>query len=155
MGILGILGSVAKGAVSQMSQQQYQQNRNTKLGGKTVDQWDRTERGIGVLGNLQGNLSNLSGYVGIYKAYYNGELVYIGRAVEYANGGFRKRLTDYVRESDSGRGTGSSSKMHEHRNQIRIGVIVVGDDYEAAQITKKLEVMLIGKYRPKWNVQFK
>lgn len=155
MGILGVLGSIAKSTLANTANEQYKRNRMQTIGGKTVDQWDRTERGIGILDNLQGNLGNLSGYVGIYKAYYNGELVYIGRAVEYANGGFRKRLTDYVRESDSGRGTGSSSKMHEHRNQIRIGVIVVGDDYEAAQITKKLEVMLIGKYRPKWNVQYK
>lgn len=154
MGIFDLIGNGAKKAIVSQMNSFYSQNRNMLLGGRTADQWDNSESNIGILGTLQGNLTNYNSCVGVYKAYYKGKLVYIGRAIELNNGGFRKRLTDYIRESDSARGTGSSSKMNIYKNEISIGIIVVGNDEESIEITKQLEKMLIGKYRPEWNVKF-
>lgn len=154
MGIFDLIGkSVKKAMVSQMNSF-YSQNKNKTMGGRTTDQWDSTEINIGILGTLQGSLTRYNRCVGVYKAYYRGKLVYIGRALELTNGGFRKRLTDYIRESDSARGTGSSSKMNMYKNEINIGIIIVGTDEKAIEITTQLEKMLIGKYRPEWNVEF-
>ena len=154
MGIFDLITRGAKkAAISQMNSF-YMQNKNKKIGGKTADQWDSSEKMIGILGDLQGNLTKYNNCVGIYKAYLNGRLVYIGRAIELNNGGFRKRLTDYIRKSDSARGTSSSSKMYMNKDKIQIKIIVVGCNTEAIEITKSLEKMLIGKYRPAWNVEF-
>lgn len=106
-----------------------------------------------MLRNVQGNISYLNKSVGLYRAKLNGEVVYIGRAIE-CRGGLRKRLTDYVRSSDSSRGTNSSNNMNLHKDRLHIDVLIVGEDEEAAMATRKLEVMMIGKYRPKWNKQF-
>lgn len=151
MGIFKFLGKTSQKI---LTSQMYAQNRNKKIGGKTLDKWDSCEKKIGILGTLQGELSDYNSCVGIYKAYYKGEVVYIGRAIELNNGGFRKRLTDYIRKSDSARGTNSSSKMNKYKDEIKIGIIIVGNNDEAIQITKQLEKMLIGKYKPEWNVEF-
>lgn len=129
-------------------------NANTLIGGKTLDQWDRCWKSVGMLRNVQGNISYLNKSVGLYRAKLNGEVVYIGRAIEYNNGGLRKRLTDYVRSSESSRGTNSSNNMNTYKDNLYIEVLIVGEDEEAAMATRKLEVMMIGKYRPKWNKQF-
>ncbi len=132
----------------------YSANKSKRMGGKTVDQWDREWQSIGMLRDVQGNIGHLNHYVGLYRAKLNGKVVYIGRAVEYNNGGLRKRLTDYVRRSESSRGTNSSHNMNTYKDQLYIEVLLIGTDEEAAQITKALEPMLIGKYRPNWNKQF-
>lgn len=108
---------------------------------------------LGKLGDLQGNLSKYNKSVGIYKAYLNDELVYIGRAIEADNGGFRKRLTDYIRESASARGTNSSSNMFKYKGQLDIKIIPLGGK-EAVDATKTVEEILIKHYKPKWNVEF-
>lgn len=129
-------------------------NANTSIGGKTLNQWDREWRSIGMLRNVQGNISYLNKSVGLYRAKSNGKVVYIGRAIEYNNGGLRKRLTDYVRSSESSRGTNSSNNMNTYKENLYIDVLIVGENEEAANITRKLEIMMIGKYRPQWNKQF-
>lgn len=154
MGIFDLISKGAQKAIASTMKNAYQQNRDKKIGGKTVDQWDSSETHIGTLGTLQGNLSNYNNCVGIYKAYHRGKLVYIGRAIELNNGGFRKRLTDYIRESNSARGTSSSSKMYQYRNEIDIRIIIVGYNDNAIEITRQLEKLLIGKHSPSWNVEF-
>lgn len=129
-------------------------NANTPIGGKILNQWDREWRSIGMLRNVQGNISYLNKSVGLYRAKLNGKVVYIGRAIEYNNGGLRKRLTDYVRSSESSRGTNSSNNMNTYKDNLYIDVLIVGENEEAANLTRKLEIMMIGKYRPQWNKQF-
>ena len=51
-------------------------------------------------------MANLTPYnhcVGLYRHVINGKTMYVGRAIELHNGGFRKRLSDYCRESNSAR----------------------------------------------------
>ena len=106
---------------------------------------------IGTLDNIQDN--NLRQQVGIYKAVLKGKIVYIGRAVEYNNGGLKKRLADYTRKSDSGRRHQSGQLMHENASQLKIYVMVTGSGHEAADRAKKLEKEMIDKYNPPWNIQ--
>lgn len=125
------------------------------IAGYTVDQWDRRWVSLGTLSNL--TLDDLRPYnhsVGLYKAEINGKIYYIGRAIEYYNGGFRKRLRDYVRDSDSARTHKSGGKMNENAHRIRISILVVGNTESDVETTKQLEKALIMKYTPEWNVQF-
>ena len=125
------------------------------LGDKTVEQWESTILNLGILSDLQGNLKEYNRYVGVYMAYLDDKLVYIGSATENLNGGFRKRLTDYVRDSDSGRTTESGRLMYEHRANININIIKTGSDVGAIAVALGLEVMLINKYDPEWNIRDK
>lgn len=84
------------------------ENGDVTFGGLTLSQWDSRWIYLGTLSSL--SLENLQTYnksIGLYKAEMNGEITYLGRAIEYNNGGFRKRLRDYVRNSDSARTHGS------------------------------------------------
>ncbi|MGE6415318.1 hypothetical protein ACQKDD_14235 [Planococcus kocurii] len=122
--------------------------------GSTVSQWNSRWISLGMLSSL--SLENLSQYnkkIGLYKAEMNGQVVYLGRAIEYANGGFRKRLRDYVRESDSARTHGSGKKMHENANAIRLSILVVGDSQEDVDTVKALEKAMINHLDVRWNVQ--
>ena len=142
---------VASESLENAKKQQYQQTANsgTTIGGKTVQQWDREWRSIGTLASL--SLTPYNKSVGLYRAKLGGRVVYIGRAIEWNNGGFRKRLSDYTRDSSSARKHVSGQKMYEHRNELTIDLLIVGTDAEAAQVTAKLEGVMVGKYNPEWN----
>ncbi|TLS54093.1 hypothetical protein FE782_01750 [Paenibacillus antri] len=128
----------------------------TLIGGLSVDQWDSRWQRLGILGSL--TLSDLSRYnqsIGLYKAELGGKTVYIGRAVEYNNGGFRKRLRDYLRSSDSGRTHTSGGKMNQYADRITLSILVVGTSEKEVGLVKELEVAMIMKHGPAWNVQFR
>jgi hypothetical protein len=122
--------------------------------GQTISQWDGKWIRLGTLSSL--TLEHLTPYnkhIGLYKAEMNGKVAYLGKAVEYSNGGFRKRLRDYVRGSDSARTHGSGKKMNEHVNSLTISILLVGNSAEDVETVVALEKAMIGRYEPGWNVQ--
>jgi hypothetical protein len=108
--------NVASDVVSQSQKSAYQKSNQSdrKISCKTFKEWDREWRSVGILSQLI--LSPYNRYVGLYRAWLGSELVYIGRAIEWNNGGFRKRLSDYTRNSDNARTHGSGQKMHQYRD---------------------------------------
>lgn len=146
------LGNAMQNAAEKSNERNYQQNKDQKFGNKSISEWDREWRSIGILSDAE--LTQFNKSVGLYKALLNGRVVYIGRAVEFSNGGFRKRLSDYRRQSDSARTHGSGQKMNEHNSKVEIELLEIGGDFAAAELTKQLEKIFIGKYRPEWNKQF-
>jgi hypothetical protein len=66
----------------------------------------------------------------------NEEVVYIGRAIELFNGGFRKRLADYRRNSESARKHASGQKMFNNREHLEIDILVTGVNTEAIEVAK-------------------
>ena len=119
------------------------------VGGKTIREWENSWQYAGRLSSM--DLSPYSSYVGLYKAELNGRVMYVGRAIEYSNGGIRKRLSDYTRDSDSARKHTSGRLMHANAADLEIYLLLVGHDEEAAAATRKLERYFIGKYSPEWN----
>lgn len=112
------------------------------------------------IGNLNdayknGKLRLYSKYVGLYMHKIENEIMYIGRAIEYNNGGFRKRLSDYCRDSDSARKHPSGQMIYKHRDEITTYLLIVGSDEEAKQKTIQLEKEYIGRYNPPWNDKLK
>lgn len=124
---------------------------NEVVAGKALSQWDREWISIGKL--VSADLSPYNRKVGLYKHVVNGKIMYIGRAIEYDNGGFRKRLSDYRRESDSARKHSSGQTINNNLNDIETYILVVGSTRDAAEKTKELEVKFIEHYHPEWNVQ--
>jgi len=130
---------------------QYEKHKNSLIGGKSFPEWEAQWQSIGTLNSA--DLTPLNKYVGLYRAILDGEIVYIGRAIEYNNGGLRKRLSDYTRDSSSARKHSSGQKMYSHRDQLHMEVNITGDSEEGATTANKLEVLFIGKYKPRWNVK--
>jgi hypothetical protein len=153
--------AVIEEGMKQQSKQMRNGSRNSAtgrmevptVGGRTFREWESKWQYVGCLDSI--DLSPYSSYVGLYKAELGGKVMYVGRAVEYSNGGIRKRLSDYTRESDSARKHTSGRLMHAHAADLEIYVLLVGRDEEAAEATRKLERYFIGKYSPEWNKMLK
>ncbi|NLH92731.1 MAG: hypothetical protein GX466_00690 [Candidatus Cloacimonetes bacterium] len=153
--------AVIEEGMKQQSKQMRNGSRNSAtgrmevptVGGRTFREWESKWQYVGYLDSI--DLSPYSSYVGLYKAELDGKVMYVGRAVEYSNGGIRKRLSDYTRESDSARKHTSGRLMHAHAADLEIYVLLVGRDEEATEATRKLERYFIGKYSPEWNKMLK
>ena len=126
--------------------------RGGTFGGKTVSEWDCEWQCIGKLKDA--NLTPYNSCVGLYRHVVNGTTKYVGRAIELNNGGFRKRLSDYRRESNSARKHASGRTIYENLDRIETYILVVGNTQEAVEITKKLEGEFVRRYNPEWNKQF-
>ena len=127
-------------------------NGEILYGDKSIKEWERNWKSIGYLKDA--DLTPYNKCVGLYRHKINGEVKYIGRAIELNNGGFRKRLSDYRRESDSARQHISGRTIHDHLNEIVTYVLIVGYTYEAVIETKRLEGQFIAYYDyPEWNKQ--
>jgi len=164
MGFFDTLAKVGSSMVEQAQKQQARQMKeyskkaakegtDPKFGGKTLREWEGSWEYLGTLSSV--NLSHLSSSVGLYRAKLGGKVVYIGRAVEYSNGGLRKRLSDYTRDSDSARKHKSGQLMNQHSSELSIDVLITGSDSGAVSIAKKLEQYFIGSSSPEWNKMFK
>jgi len=122
-------------------------------GNKSLHEWDREWKSIGYL-----KFAHLTPYnksVGLYRHKIGNKVMYVGRAIELHNGGFRKRLSDYRRDSDSARKHKSGQLINEHLDQITTDIMIVGNTEEAVQLTNILEDQFIAKYNPPWNKQKK
>ncbi|HIJ32004.1 MAG TPA: hypothetical protein HPP89_11035 [Gammaproteobacteria bacterium] len=110
---------------------------------------------LGGLTETSTDFSDYSNDIGVYRAILNGEVVYIGKATELTNGGFRKRLRDYTRTSSSARNYPAGELMHRHKNEILIEIFVFDRSLESIPHIEVLEVQLIKKIQPIWNSQEK
>jgi len=155
------LGSISK-AVAKNVYEEIQKEQLKKTGsnpGPSRNDSARSNRPRSLAWRYIGTLDNvddrdLRHLVGIYKAVLKGEIVYIGRAVEFSNGGLKKRLADYTRESDSGRKHKSGQLMHQNASDLKMYIMVTGSDSEASDKARELEIELINRYQPAWNVKY-
>jgi excinuclease UvrABC nuclease subunit len=77
---------------------------------------------LGLLTETSTDFSIYSKDIGVYRAILNDEIVYIGKATELENGGFRKRLRDYTRSSASARKYPAGELMYSNRNNVYIEI---------------------------------
>jgi len=118
---------------------------------------------LGVLSDIvsNGTLTSYSTTIGLYRASLHGQCVYIGKVTEVNNGGFKKRLRDYTRESCSARNYNSGMLMFKHKRDIEIEVLVFPMAGELpshdlrTETTSQIEDMkkkLVDELSPLWNV---
>lgn len=119
-----------------------------EIGGRCLCEWARRWQPLGVLQDVAG-IAPCD--VGLYRAKLQGRIVYVGKAIEYKNRGLRKRLSDYVRESDSGRKNKAGQYLHEHAHVLKIDILITGTDLRAAESARRLEHGFIFVHQPDWN----
>ncbi len=152
MDLLDIAKKVADGLISEVVSKSSFSNISVGKSGKTVEQWDKEWICIGPLKTA--NLTPYNHCVGLYRHVVNGRTMYVGRAIELYNGGFRKRLSDYRRQSNSARKHLSGRTINEHLDEIITYILIVGDTEEAVLETKRLEGQFIAYYGySEWNKQ--
>lgn len=123
----------------------------TVVAGKPLSEW--MEQFVIVPGVFASPQEHLKGKAGLYIAVLDGQIVYIGRAVELGNNGLHKRLADFWREGDSGRKHYAGRMIHEHRDRPELRVLVTGDDARAVGLAKLLRAPLIAWHKPIWNIR--
>ena len=104
---------------------------------------------IGKLDESDCDFADYNNCIGVYKATLNNDLVYIGKATEINNGGFRKRLRDYTRENDGARNYPGGRNMFSNKEYIIISIKITDTAEKAAE----LERNLIDRLNPTWNQQ--
>lgn len=106
---------------------------------------------LGLLTETSADFSTYSKGIGVYRAVLNDEVVYIGKATELKNGGFRKRLRDYTRSSSSARNYPAAELMYSNRNSLQIEIVVFNRTVESIPDIEALETQLIREMKPIWN----
>ncbi len=121
-----------------------------KIGGKPLAEWNTEWTALE--GGLRVPHPELRGKIGLFRTVVNNTVTYLGCATEGKGRGLRKRLADFVRPSDNGRRHHAGKLIHEHRDQVRVEVLIVGEDYRASIIAMQLKNALLAQGRPAWNV---
>jgi len=121
-----------------------------KIGGKPLAEWDAEWTALE--GGLRVPHPELRGKIGLFRTVLDNTVTYLGCATEAKGRGLRKRLADFVRPSDNGRRHHAGKLIHKHRQQIRVEVLVVGEDYRASILALQLKNAFLAQDRPVWNV---
>ena len=104
---------------------------------------------LGVLGDV--TLTELSAFthsIGLYVMTLGVVPVYIGRAIEFNNGGLRKRIRDYQRGVNT---HSSGTFIQEHLDELKLYVIELGHTGEDVDCVKEAEESLISNIYTKLN----
>lgn len=77
--------------------------------------------------------------IGLYRLSQNGATKYIGRAIEENNGGFRKRISDYRRESHSARKHNFGKLINQNMSNLDLEIMPLGNTRADREKVKKVE----------------
>ena len=108
---------------------------------------------LGVLGEVK--LEDLKAFnhsIGIYIMTLGVLPVYIGRAIEFNNGGLRKRLRDYIRKGNSSRKHTSGKLINSYKDELNLYVIELGHTEEDVAFVKYVESSMIENIFTRFNV---
>jgi len=106
---------------------------------------------LGLLTETTTDFAAYSKDIGVYRAILDDEIVYIGKATELENGGFRKRLRDYTRSSTSARNYQAGQLMYANRDNIKIEIVLFSRSWDSVPQIEALEAKLIREIKPIWN----
>lgn len=107
---------------------------------------------IGALKSFEVVKDKAPNKIGVYIMHHNGEVKYIGRAIEDRPGqstkGLRKRLQEHWRGSHTGK-----SELHTYRNELMVKIITC----DSVQEAKETEARLIRQHdtvNNGWNLRY-
>lgn len=118
-------------------------------GEKTLPEWDRLW--VRVPNGLKDYQPKLRHRLGLIRATLNGRVMYIGTGVD-RDGGIAKRLSDFIRDSPSGRNHYAGQMIYENRDILQIDVIYTGKGFNGQNLAEALKAPMIRHHRPEWNV---
>lgn len=118
------------------------------IGGRPIEAWDREWKAVdGGLKDYQPQLRHLAG---LYRASLGGRVMAIGTGTD-KDGGLAKRLSDFRRDSQSGRDHYAGKLIHEHLDGLVVEVLITGSDPQAREVARQLKTPMIGLHAPAWT----
>lgn len=125
---------------------------NPIIGSKTLNSWEKQWLNVGFLNST--NVDHLKSVIGVFAIIdkKTKEIYAVGAGTEFNNGGLKKRLMDFIRQSDSARSHYMGKKINKHLNKIEVLVIKTGNSINDVVKTYDLRNALIKKYNPIWNL---
>ncbi|MBA3510456.1 hypothetical protein [Sphingomonas sp.] len=124
------------------------------VGEKTVALWDKEWRHVE--GGYKVYHADLRHKVGLHRAVLGSVIMYIGKASEFrrGGGGLAKRLSDFRRDSSSGREHHGGGRIFEHIDVLALEVLHTGSGSEGSDIAEKLRDPMIELHGvPAWNAE--
>lgn len=118
-------------------------------GEKTLPEWDRLW--VRVPNGLKEYQPKLRHKLGLIRATLNGRVMYIGTGCDLG-GGIAKRLSDFIRDSPSGRNHYAAQKINENRDILDVDVIYTGKSFDGQELARALKTPMIHLHDPEWNV---
>ena len=104
---------------------------------------------VGILGGVSlEKLSSFTHSIGLYIMTFYGVPVYIGRAIEFNNGGLRKRIRDYQRGANT---HSSGTWIQEHLDELHLYVLELGHTGEDVDFVIDAEETMISSIYTKLN----
>ena len=87
--------------------------------------------------------------VGLIKFIYKNQIIHLGKAIEFENGGIKKRIIDFKRDSNSARESCKGAFIYNHQKDIEIETLIAGNDTNAIKNIKILKNLFLIYYNPK------
>ena len=114
----------------------------------SINDLDRKWQKIGILSAIEGEVLRMwRDRIGLFKAVYDGRIVYIGMARERERGGIGKRICDFLRSSKSARSHPAGEKLYGNSARVEIW----GLEIKKRSDILKLRAAFIKHYIPEWN----
>ena len=121
-----------------------------RIDGKTIEEWDRAWKPVD--SGLKEYQPKLRRAVGLVRYLEAGRIMFIGTGTD-KSGGIAKRLSDFIRDGDSGRRHYAGQLIYEHRHILRAEVLITGHGLAAQENGRDLKTPMVRLHQPPWNAR--
>ena len=112
-----------------------------------IDELEKHWIDVGLLSSFDESRERQYNDIGLFKAMYEGSVVFIGMAREIKNGGLGKRIRDFTRDTESARSHPAGKLLHSKMTEVRIYILTIPDRESICKIRRSF----ITRYNPLWN----
>ncbi len=109
--------------------------------------WDNNWLSLGKLKDLNCANNSQSNGVGIIRLLFNGNVVYLVRAIDLNSGGLFTKLNDLQKLKINKR---LKVYIEQHIDDIYVDILCTGNDANAVDMGRCLEKIFLEKYKPSW-----
>jgi len=95
---------------------------------------------------------NLRGKSGLYRAICHGETVVIGKPSGKGGSDLKRRISDFIRPSSSGRNYDAGEFLNANHNTLQLMVLVTGTGRSARELAAALKGPMLELHMPRRNV---
>lgn len=118
-------------------------------GDKTLSEWDQDWERVPT--GLKAYQPQLRHRLGLIRMTLNGRVMFVGTGAD-RDGGIAKRLSDFIRDSPSGRNHYAARKINENREILEVDAIYTGKSFRGQELANLLKTPMIRWHKPEWNV---
>jgi hypothetical protein len=123
--------------------------KERRIAGRTLSEWDQAWQRL--RGGLHIKHRELRHDVGLFRVLDHGQVVFLGYATQFGRGGLSKRLTQLSYRDRKAHPLSAAGRIYEARREVEIDVLILGTDWKAADLAKRLKRAYTRRSRPPWD----